>query len=226
MYNYLIMTKRFFQITAALILTSIFFIAALAQEETDPVLGFYVTQAKKAFEMSELRSQKMHFTFLVSSYYQQIGRGGIVERLDTAITRYFMTGNRIDSTQVVAEPTSEMPDPTFAFPNIFAESYIYNFFPNDVGEENIAIGFDTPGSEDSLPAGLAVIDRQEYKLKRLYLYYQNPDGFKRLTRSYLLKEQNGFIFADSIWELNAKHGVFSTEYFRLDTDIGPLQLIR
>jgi len=137
-----------------------------------------------------------------------------------------MTGSKIDSTQVVAEPTAEIPAPTFAFPNIFAESYIYNFFPNDVGDENIAIGFDTPGSEDTLPTGVAVIDREEYYLKRLHLYFQNPNGFKRLTRSYLLKEQNGFIFADSIWELSAKRGVFSTEYYRLDTDIGQLQLIR
>ena len=220
------MTKRFFQIPAALILAAILFITVPAQEETDPVLGFYVTQANKAFEKSELRSEEVRYTFLASSHYKQIGRGGIVERLDTAITRYFMSGSRIDSTQVVVEPTSEMPAPTFAFPNIFAESYIYNFFPNDIGEEDIAIGFDTRGSEDTLPAGLAVIDRAEYKLKRLHLYYQNPDGFKRLTRSYLLKEQNGFIFADSIWELNAKHGVFSTEYYRLDTDIGQLQLIR
>ena len=220
------MTKRFLQIPAALILAAILFISALAQEPTDPVLGFYVTQANKAFEKSELRLEEVRYTFLASSHYKQIGRGGIVERLDTAITRYFMSGSRIDSTQVVVEPTSEMPAPTFAFPNIFAESYIYNFFPNDIGEEDIAIGFDTRGSEDTLPAGLAVIDRAEYKLKRLHLYYQNPDGFKRLTRSYLLKEQNGFIFADSIWELNAKHGVFSTEYYRLDTDIGQLQLIR
>ena len=220
------MTKRFFQIIAALILASILFISALAEEQADAVLGFYVSQARKPFEKSELRSENMRYTFLASSHYKQIGRGGVVERLDTAITRYFMSGNRIDSTQVVAEPTSEMPAPTFAFPNIFAESYIFKFFPNDIGEENIAIGFDTPGSEDSLPAGLAVIDREEYKLKRLHLYYQNPDGFKRLTRSYLLKEQHGFIFADSIWELNARHGVFSTEYYRLDTEIGPLQLIR
>lgn len=220
------MSKRFFQITDVLILAAILFISALAQEPTDPVLSFYVTQAKKAFETSQLHSEKMHYTFLVTSHYQKIGRGGVVERLDTAITRYFMSGSQIDSTQVVAEPTSEMPVPTIAFPNIFAESYIYNFFPNDIGEEDIAIGFDTPGSEDSLPAGLAVIDRAEYKLKRLHLYYQNPDGFKRLTRSYLLKEQNGFIFADSIWELNAKHGVFSTEYYRLKTDIGQLELIR
>ena len=190
------------------------------------MLDFYVTQAKEAFEESKTHSNNFRYTFLANTYYKQIGRGGVVERLDTSITRYFMTGTQIDSTQVVAEPTSDIPVPSFRFPNIFTESYIHNFFPNDIGEENIAIGFDTPGSEDTLPAGLAVIDREEYKLRRLHLYFQNPDGFKRLTRSYLLKEQNGFIIADSIWELSAKYGVFSTEYYRLETDIGQLQLIR
>ncbi len=220
------MTKRFFQITAAQILAAIFFMSAFAQEQTDPVLDFYVSQANEAFEESKSFSNNFRYTFLAFTHYKQIGRGGIVERLDTSITRYFMTGSSIDSTQVVAEPTSEMPAPIFIYPNIFAESYIHNFFPNDIGEEDIAIGFDTPGSEDTLPAGVAVIDREEYNLKRLHLYFQNPDGFKRLTRSYLVKEQYGFVFADSIWELGAKRGVFSTEYYRLETDIGQLQLIR
>lgn len=220
------MNKLFFQITAALILAAILSVSALAQEKTDPVLEFYVSQAKNAFEESSQQSEKMRYTFLVTSHYKQLGRGGFVERLDTAITRYFMTGSQIDSTQVVAESTSDMPVPTLAFPNIFAESYIYNFFPNDIGEEDIAIGFDTPDSKDTLPSGLAVINREEYKLKRLYLYFQDPEGLKRLTRSYLFKEQNGFIFADSIWELKAKHGVFSIEYNRLETDIGQLELIK
>ena len=80
------MTKRFFQIIAALILASILFISALAEEQADAVLGFYVSQARKTFEKSELRSENMRYTFLASSHYKQIGRGGVVERLDTATT--------------------------------------------------------------------------------------------------------------------------------------------
>ena len=224
------MTKKFFMMEIALFLAVAIGISTAYTEQTgedaDPVLEFYVNQAEEAYVESDPYTRNLRFTFLAYSYYKQLGRKGIVERLDSVVTRYFMTGIQIDSTTIVVEATSNIPEPTFSYRNIFSDSFLHNFYPNDTGSADLAIGFDTPGFEETLPTGVAVIDREEYILKRLHMFFQNPVGFKRLTRSFLIKEQNGFIFPDSIWEIGAKQGVFSTDYYKLETNIQQVQLLR
>jgi len=195
-------------------------------DETDPVLKFYVSQADSAFVRTSLRNRPVNYSFLAFTYFKSIGKKGVVTRLDSTVTRYFCSGATLDSTQTLVEPKGKIPKLTFTFSNVFTEDYGHNFFPNDIGNQDLAIGFDSYSEPDTLPSGIAVVDREDYVLRRLYLYYPNPEGYKRLTRSFRLAEFGGYVFPDSIWEVGAKQGIFSTEFYRLETGIEQIQLLR
>jgi hypothetical protein len=109
---------------------------------------------------------------------------------------------------------------------VFDDLFEHKFFPNDIGGQDLAIGFTPITVDDTLPNGIAVIDREEHDLKYLYLYFPNPDGYKRLTRSFRFEQFSGYTFPDSIWEVGAKQGIFTTDYYRLESKIENFQLLR
>lgn len=109
---------------------------------------------------------------------------------------------------------------------MFVDSFGHGFFPNDTGARELAISFENISSSDTLPSGIAVIDREEFTLLSAYLFYPREEGFKRLTRSFRFSDNAGFNFPDSVWEVAARQGIFSTEYYRLETKIKEIQLLR
>ena len=195
-------------------------------DEPDPVLKFYVSQADSAFVRTSLSNPPVNYSFVALTYFKSIGRKGVVSRLDSTVARYFCSGATVDSAQTLVESKGKIPELTFSYPDVFTEDYGHNFFPNDIGQQDLAIGFDSYSDPDTFPSGIAVIDRENYLLRRLYLFYPNPEGYKRLTRSFRLAEFGKYIFPDSIWEVGAKHGIFTTEYYRLETGIEQIQLLR
>jgi hypothetical protein len=62
-------------------------------------------------------------------------------------------------------------------------------------------------------------------LRWLYLYYPSTSGVERLTRSFRFTEVEGYVFPDSIWEVGARSGIFSLEYYRLETGIVEIEVI-
>jgi hypothetical protein len=224
------MRKRIFLSTALVVLAAVSVLLSQpltdTTKETDPVLKFYVHQADSTFEKTDFSDSTLKYSFLAFTYYKNIGRKGVVSRLDSAVTRYFCSGVKIDSTQTVVASHRKIPEITFDYPNVFTCSFEHRFFPNDVGEINLAIGFDNYTAKDTLPTGIAVVDRENYALHRLYLYYPNAVDYKRLTRSFRFAQFSGLVFPDSIWEVGARQGIFTVEYYRLETEIGQLQFIK
>lgn len=227
MYNFNKMRKNFFHTLkwAVLSLYSMLY-ASLSSQEPDPVLKFYVSQADSTFEKSTLSRQSIKYSFEAATYFKSIGRGGAVKNIDSSIVRYFCNGTTLDSHVTQLQANHHLPEITFIYPNVFEESFEHKFFPNDIGGEDLAIGFSNDSTSDHLPDGIAVLDREEFNLKNLYMYFPDPEGYKRLTRSFRFSQFSGFTFPDSIWEVGAKQGIFSTEYYRLETKISNIQLLR
>ncbi len=228
MYNLLKMRKNFFQVFAWAVLSVFSVIPAVSEpEDADPVLKFYVSQADSAFARTNLTELSLKYSFVALTYFKGIGRKGVASSFDSTISRYFCSGATVDSTQILVESKGKIPGLTFSYPNVFTAEYGHNFFPNDIGGQDLAIGF-TSYSEPATggPSGIAVIDRESYLLRLLYLYYPNQKGYKRLTRSFRLAQIDGYIFPDSIWEVGAKEGIFLAEYYRLETGIEQIQLLR
>lgn len=195
-------------------------------DEIDPVLKFYITGADSAFTTSSIWNSRVKFSFQAFTYYKKLGRRGVVTRIDSTAIRYFCTGKEVDSTQTLLKAKSIFPESEFRYPNVFTEDFAHSFFPNDVGKQDLAIGFDVIPPDDTLPDGIAVIDREEFILRRLYLYFPSQKGYKRLTRTYRFAEFGEYIFPDSIWEVGAIQGVFSADFYRLESKIENIQLLR
>jgi hypothetical protein len=170
-------------------------------ESDDPVLNFYIDRARATAESRNPIERGTVFSF-GSTYYYSFG-----ER---------------DSLTTDTSVSSREYEVDIFYPNVFDHDYIYNFYPNDTGGADLAIGFDTDSMVQDEPVGIAIIDRSRYFLKWLYLYYSDRKGYKRYSHSLRFSEQDGFVFPDSIWSVAAKVGLFSTDYYRLETGISNL----
>lgn len=195
-------------------------------EDIDTILKFYVTEADSAYITSSFWNRPFRFSFQAFTYYKKLGRHGAVTRIDSTAVRYFCTGPVVDSTQILLKPKSDFPEPEFHYPNVFTKDFRHSFFPNDVGNQDLAIGFDVTTPDDALPDGIAVIDRENFELRRLYLYFPKKEGYKRLTRTYRFSEFGEHVFPDSIWEVGATEGIFSADFYRLESKIENIQLLR
>lgn len=192
----------------------------------DLVLQFYCTQAAAKSQSTRAFATGVQAVATAHTLFKRVAHDGRITSVDTAVVRYWFTGGIIDS-QVVGSATSDgLPQVTFDLPPVFSEDYLFTFFPNDPGGEMLSIGFDTPDDSTTLPVGLAVIDRDKYVLRRLYLHYPRPNGYKRLSRGFRLIEYGGYLFPDSVWEVGAKEGVLTTEHYRLESRIDSVSISR
>ncbi|MEA3297096.1 MAG: hypothetical protein U9R56_04460 [candidate division Zixibacteria bacterium] len=203
----------------------VFFCAAAGEPvAVDPVLEFYCGRAAAVFTARDPIEHGLCFSFTVRSYYKSVGRRGNIEDVDSAVIRYHFSFGHLDSQKTVLCTSDKLTDIDFSFPNVFSEHYLYNFYPNDTGGVNIAIGFDTDSVGNNQPVGLALIDREQYILRWLYLFYPHKSGFRRFSRSFRMTEFRGFVFPDSLWEVGAAEGVFSTDDYRLETCIESIEI--
>lgn len=201
-------------------------LSATDKYSEDQVLEFYCTQAATHNLSTNPFANGVQAAATAHILFERVASDGRITSVDTAVVRYWFTGGIVDS-QVVRSATSDgIPQVTFGPPPVFSEGYLFTFFPNDPGREMLSIGFDTPDDSTTLPVGLAVIDRDKYVLRRLYLHYPRLKGYKRLSRGFRLTEFEGYVFPDSIWEVGSKEGVFSTEHYRLEARIDSVSISR
>jgi hypothetical protein len=191
----------------------------------DGVLEFYCTRSAEAANRMNPIGQRLSFTLATTSHYKRIDSHGKVSGVDTAEVQYWFREGVLDSQVVRSAPSGGSRSLSWSLPDVFAEGYLYTFYPNDAGGKELAIGFDTPKAADSLPVGLMIIDRESYLPRRFYLHYPNRPGYKRFSLGYRLSERDGFLFPDSIWEVAAKEAVFSTENYRRETRVDSVRIL-
>jgi len=198
------------------------------QEKTavDPVLKFYYERAGSVFNGYDPLETGTSYSFLATSYFTKVNNDGSLGKIDSAISEYYFSFGQLDSQKTIIQTAKKFEDLDFSIPNVFNEDYYYNFFPNDTGGAEIAIGFDRDSTETDLPLGLAILDRNRYTLNRLYLYYPSKERHKRFSRCFRFIEYEGLIFPDSVWIMGAKQGIFSTSYYRIETKIENIQIYR
>lgn len=208
------------------IIFTLLFISALAQEESDPILEFYSKRAKEVYQARQPDDNGLAYSYLVKTYYKPLDKGSNPLLIDSSITRYYYSFGQLDSTVRLNKPEHFSDKPDLSVTNIFSGDYNFYFYPNDTGGANLAIGFDSYDFDPTIPIGFAVIDRERYFLKWLYLYNVADRKDKRTSRWLRFVEHEGYIFPDSVWELKVNLGVFSTDYYRLETGISDIQIYR
>jgi hypothetical protein len=197
-----------------------------SEQQGDPILSYYCERAGAVFDSRNPVERGADFSFRAKTYFMNIGEHGDVTRVDSSVTDYFYSFGQLDSSRVILAPERSHQPVNFDVVNVFTMDHEFYFFPNDTGGEDLAVGFDSFSEETDDPVGLAVIDRSEFFLRWLHLHYPNREHYKRYSRSFRFVKQDEYIFADSIWEVSAKRGVFSTEFLRTETGITDITINR
>jgi hypothetical protein len=193
----------------------------------DPVLSYYWKRADATMVSGNPDQRGVSYSFVAISYYKKLGRLGAIEWSDSLSTAYYYSFGKLDSSQVrFAAKRDGIPAVSFEYPNVFADQYYLTDFPNDTGGQSLPIGFDTDTTQPTLPTGIALIDRNNFFPRWLYLHYPAQSGYRRYTRSFRFTVQDGFIFPDSIWEVASKDGLFYSTSYRLETRIDSLTIHR
>lgn len=217
--------KKFLVLVIVIIFTSAF-IPVQAQDEDDPILDFYAKRAGDVFNARQPDTSGLTYSYLVKTYYKPLDDDSNPLLIDSLIEKYYYSFGQLDSTTTIRKAEHFGDKPNLMTPNIFSGDYSYFFYPNDTGGTDMAIGFDSYDYDPKLPVGFAVIDRNRYFLKWLYLSFMDDRKDKRESRWLRFTEYEGFIFPDSVWEMKANIGIFSTNYYRLETGISGIEISR
>lgn len=203
-------------------------VSVLAERDSisDPVLQFYCQKARTICTERNPIEQGVSFSFTATTYIKKLDRHGEVTSIDTATADLFFSHGKLDSQMSTVLPDGAFSSPELAYPNVFDSDYRFNLFPNDTGGAYLAIGFDSDSADDPRPVGLAIIDRYDYCMHRLYLFYPQREGFKRFSRIFHFVEQSGYIFPDFISEVAVKTGIFSSDHYRREIVISNIKIFR
>lgn len=193
-------------------------------DPADPVLDFYCRRAASVFRSTDPAQTGTAYSFRATSYYWRFEDGGAAKQTDSSVTDFYFSFGQLDSSKTRVETGDRFDLLDLSVPPIFDRQYLFNFFPNDTGGAEIAIGFDTDSIDAALPTGLAILNRDRYTLKRLYLSYPDVENHRRFSRGLRLVSVGGRIYPDSAWIIGAKYGVFSTDHYRIDTRIDSLKV--
>ncbi|HOP08185.1 MAG TPA: hypothetical protein PLF13_12935 [candidate division Zixibacteria bacterium] len=183
----------------------------------DPVLGYYCRNAGNVLSEKYAFQEGYRLQFKATAYLADLNSAGGVERIDSAVQVFYYSNGRVDSSSTVIEGPGRLKDWDLSFPNVFTQPYFFNFYPNDTGGAELAIGFDTDSTHNDLPTGLAEIDRETNRLKLLYLHYPHRPDYRNFSLSFRVIEIDSVILADSVVELGAHMGILMPEYYRKTT---------
>jgi len=190
----------------------------------DPVLDFYCQRAASAFRSADPAQSGTAYSFRATSYYWQLESGTPPKQVDSSVTDFYFSFGQLDSSRTRTEASDRFNFLDLSIPPIFEGPYFFNFFPNDTGGVEIAIGFDTDSTDTTFPTGLAILNRDRCTLERIYLCYPNIENHRRFSRGLRLTTVNGRVYPDSAWIIGAKYGVFSTDHYRIETRIDSLKV--
>lgn len=200
--------------------------AGMVLAEDDAILGYYADRAGSVFQSRNPIESGQAFSFRLVAYYRELNKQSEYELVDSAETRYFVSFGQVDSTEVIYKAKKELESFEINYPNIFKDDYIYNFYPNDSGGSELSIGFDSSPVDSTLPIGMVVIDRTNYYLRYLYLYYLADKKYKEQSFGYRFSEHDTFVYPDSVWIMKSERNFFSTTYFKYEYGIYDFKLIK
>ena len=204
------------------------FAACMAQEAdpADPVLAYYCRQAAGQAESRDPLMAGVAYSIHVKSYLSKLKSRGRRELADSAVYTDFYSFGVRDS-QIVAAATDEsLLEVDLTFPNVFSRDYVFRFFPNDTGGQRLAIGFDSDTVTNLSPVGLAIVDRNAFFLRSLYLYYPHEEKYERYSRQLDFTEVDGFTIPEKIVTTYARASIMSLDYWQVETYIDSVRVYR
>lgn len=192
---------------------------AVAQDNSDPVLDYYWSGAGSRLQETSPIKAEVTYTLSTRTFIHKVNSSGEIVKTDTLVAEFdYHDGQYVSRVEADSlQPLADRVDLTY--PNVFDGDYHLNFFPNDTGGEELAIGLRADSAVSGWPDGLVYIDRDNKRLLRMYLHYPGREGFKRFSRSFRFVEKDGYVFPDSVWEVAVESGFIASDVWRIETGI-------
>jgi hypothetical protein len=190
------------------------------------IIEYYWQRAGAVLTSHHPDTAGVTYVLRATTFYRHVNKKGVIISTDTTVANWYYSWGKLDSMTTVGKPGVPTKKINLSYPNIFDTEYKINSFPNDNGDIALAIGFDNDSAVKTNPTGLVIINRNTYVPQWLYLYYPNVRGYKHFSRSFRFREQENFVFPDSVWEVGAIAGIFTHEYYRIETGIDSISIIR
>lgn len=207
-----------YTILTALVMSLLSLPVPVAAQE-DRILNYYTNSSARVMDAVDSLLSNSRYSFDVFSCWEKLEKGKVVHA-DTLKARLYYSGFELDSQTVELKTADRFEEIDFFAPNVMAMDYSFNFYPNDTGGVDLAIGFDTDSLADPRPVGLAIIDRNLFYPHRLHLAYPSESTRENLTQTYSFSLQAGsFVFPDTVTDNVSQMGVLFQEHYRRTTAI-------
>ena len=214
------------RILTCVMLLAILAATAISDSAVDPVVEYHCRRAASIFNAHDPNQRGAAFALDFRSYLRRLDDHGNQIHTDSAEGRWYFGFGQLDSQTVKYATDKRLRQPINYPPNVFEHQYEFFCFPNDTGGAQLAVGFDSDSLDLTSPVGLALIDRESHKLGQLYLYYPKKDGYRKYSEFYRMTTVEGLVFPDSTVVAWAKPGIIAFEYYRRETIISKVTILR
>lgn len=190
-----------------------------SETERDPVIQYYLDNIDDKLGENILFVDYVTVSAGADLVYNKINYRGKVDDVDTAAYVVSMKDGVINIEKTIDSAGVEqnvLPD-TIRFVKPWELDCYFYFFPNDTGSGELAIGFG-PNHPDSgvAPAGLMLIDRETYELKKLFVHFRHRGNFERYSIEYHFHSRDFGVAPELIIFQGTFAGYFQHQYFRQD----------
>jgi hypothetical protein len=211
-----------------IILTATAAISLSPAGDDDYVIRFYLDNIDSVFSKFYLFDAVGSFSCKVNSVVEQTDYRGKLKSVDTAVYHVFITDGRIDSTATI-DSVSRLPDDIqddFRIFKPWRENYAFYFFPNDTGVGRLAIGFEpTADKSNILPTGLLNVNRDDYYIEELLLFYSDYKGNEQYSESIRFARTGPYLSLKDVTNRSVKVAFLGRKYTRQVLEFSDYRLL-
>jgi hypothetical protein len=201
-------------------------IQSYSQDYDETVMNYYLQNIDSVLDRAHLYDEENFYSVDIKTIFDNINYRGELDESDTAEYKAYYGAGKIDSSKVIDSAKIEeniAPD-DIGFIKPWKQNCYFYFFPNDTGGSELAIGFE-PNNPDSegVAAGMMIIDRYSYKLKKIYLHYREIGKYDRLSQAYEYAETDSGLVLSHLVIQGSFLRFFSRSFFKQDVHFSNYQ---
>lgn len=164
--------------------------------EPDATMQYYLNSVDYIFNKNLIFNTDEEFTYRVRSILEITDYRGRQEDIDTTVFQLFYSDGALDSSRILDSTDMKentLPD-NFNYPQPWKENLMFDFYPNDTGVGELAISFESTFLDSTdATIGFFNLDRDNFYLTALFIYYPNPKQHERVSEVFIFDRLNDYI---------------------------------
>jgi hypothetical protein len=106
-------------------------VVVAAEEEIDPVIAYYWDHARTAAPVFNPNVPGVSYSYKAKTYRFSVTSEGLVRKTDSLEQVCYYRDGKLDSVHLVRGKVNRFKNLDLSFPDVFANRYHLNFYPND-----------------------------------------------------------------------------------------------